>query len=392
MPRLTQVARDELPALAAETYLNTGGAGPLPRAAATAIAARVGQSLRVGRMSVAASTLMEEAHAAVRGRLADLLHAGPDEIALTSSVTSGLCQVIWGIDWRAGDEVVTTNLEHPGLTVPLGLVARRHGVRVRIVELASGGEDLEARVDAVCGPRTRMVAVSHVSWTTGARMDVEGAARAAGRVGALVLVDGAQGVGAVVTDPRALGADAYAFPAQKWLLGPEGLASLWVAREALDRISLTFGGMGSGTDHTGDGTLVLHPGARRFELGVQPEILIPGWTASLDWLGGLGDPPGSAGSFGWDWIARRTADVVAMARTVLDGAGATVLTPVGREAGLLTFTLPGLDAETAANALDAGGVVLRWVPQPRALRASFGFFTDRQDLARLAEGLDDLIG
>ena len=84
------------------------------------------------------------------------------------------------------------------------------------------------------GPRTRLVALSHVAWTTGAQMDVAGAARAARQVGAFVLVDGAQAIGAIPADPHLLGADAYAFPAQKWLLEPEGLGGLWVAQEALE--------------------------------------------------------------------------------------------------------------------------------------------------------------
>jgi selenocysteine lyase/cysteine desulfurase len=117
--------------------------------------------------------------------------------------------------------------------------------------------------------------------------------------------------------------DAYAFPAQEWLLGPEGLGGLWVARDALERIDLTFGGTGSGTAHGMDGvwtgSLTPHPDARKLEPGL-------------------------------------------------------------------------LDVDVAAATLEARGIVLRWVPQPRALRISVGFFNDEQDLARLADGLDDLTG
>ena len=77
--------------------------------------------------------------------------------------------VIWGIDWRPGDELVTTDLEHPGLSVPLAVAARRRGVRCASCDLADGSEDLEAAVARVAGPRTRLVALSHVAWATGAR-------------------------------------------------------------------------------------------------------------------------------------------------------------------------------------------------------------------------------
>ena len=79
-------------------------------------------------------------------------------------------------------------------------------------------------------------------------------------------------------------------------------------------------------------------------------------------------------------------------RSILEEAGATVLTPPGRTSGLLVFTLAGVDVEAAAATLEARGIVLRWVPQPRALRVSIGFFNDEQDMARLAAGLDDLTG
>lgn len=392
MSAFLQLVRAELPTVRGETYLNAGGAGPLPRCTVTAIQAAAEHALGQGRGSLSEYLAIEEARAHLRSQLADLIGGAASEIALTTSVTSGLCQTIWGLDWREGDEAITTNLEHPGLTVPLAVLARRRGVRIRTVELATGGEPLEERVAALAGPRTRLVALSHVAWTTGAQMDVAGAARAARQVGAFVLIDGAQGIGAIAAEPRLLGVDAYAFPAQKWLLGPEGLGALWVAQEALERIDLTFGGMGSGAAHGMDGSVALHPDARKLELGVLPEFLVPGWSASLDWLAGLRDEDEPQGLTGWEWAAQQTARSMAQARTVLGSAGATVLTPPGGAAGLLAFTLAGVDVEAATATLAARGIVLRWVPQPRALRISTGFFTDEHDLARLAAGLDDLTG
>jgi selenocysteine lyase/cysteine desulfurase len=76
----------------------------------------------------------------------------------------------------------------------------------------------------------------------------------------------------------------------------------------------------------------------------------------------------------------------------LQGVGATVVTPPGREAGRLSFTLDGVDPQDAAVRLEARGIVLRWVPEPRALRVSVGFFTTEDDLMRLATALDDLTG
>jgi L-cysteine/cystine lyase len=376
VPHDPSVVRSALPSLARETYLNTGAAGPLPRAAADAIALAARESAARGRKSPAAALAATARHDALRAAVGRVLGAPADEVALAASSTAAMNVAIWGIDWRRGDELVTTNLEHPGLSVPLAAAARRLGLRRRVLDLVDGTEDLEAAVAAVAGPRTRLVALSHVAWSTGARLDVEGAARAARAVGALTLVDGAQGAGAVPADPRRLGVDAYAVAGQKWLLGPEGLGALWVAPEAMARIDLTATGYGAGTEHTPRGEVVLHPGARRYEVSTIPEALVPGWLASLEWLERLG----------WDWVHARTAAAAAAARERLEALpGARVRTAPG--AGLVAFTLDGVDPEAASAALAARGVIVRWVPHPRALRVSAGFFTDEGDLERLGAAL-----
>jgi L-cysteine/cystine lyase len=368
--------RAALPCLARETYLNTGGAGPFPLPAAEAVENALRRAVNRGRMGAAAASEAEACEERLRGALARVLGAGgPDEVALAQSSTEAMNRVIWGIAWRPGDEAVTTSLEHPGLAVPMRAMARRLGVVLHVLALARGDEDLEAAVAAVAGPRTRLVALSHVAYGTGARMDVEGAARAAAAVGALTLVDGAQGVGALPTDARALGADAYALPAQKWLLGPEGMGALWLAPEALARVDLSFSGYSSGTGHRPDGTLDLHPGTPRLEVSTHPALLLPGWLAALGWLGGLGWPDVHAGTL-------RAAAAVRAALAAVPGV--SVLTPPGDQAGLVTFTIEGCEPAAACAAMAERGVIVRWLAYPPALRASAGFFTDAGDVERLA--------
>lgn len=383
VPRDLTGVRAELPSLAAEVYLNAGGSGPLPRRAAVAIGGAVDLGLGRGRLGPVASAENEEGAQRLRAAVGRLLGAPSREVALTGNSTSGLNAAIWGIDWRPGDEAITTPLEHPGLSVPLRVMAERTGATLRILDLADGSEDLEAAVAAAAGPRTRLVALSHVAYGTGAVLDVAGAARAARAVGALTVVDGAQGVGAIPTDPRALGADAYALPAQKWLLGPEGLGALWVRSESLDRIACTFSGYDTGTEHQPDGRVAIHPGARRFETSTPPEPLLPGWEASLAWLEELG----------WDWVHARVREAAAAARGRLEQiAGVRILTPAGDQAGLVTFVIRGVEPAAAYEALAAGGVVIRPVPHPAALRLSAGFYTDEADLERLEAGVRVLVG
>src|SRR5262249_48027763 len=122
--------------------------------------------------------------------------------------------------WRSEDEVLTSTVEHPGIVAPLHHLARRSGVSLRTVAP-------EAVAYAITD-HTRLVAVSHVSFSTGACLPIAEIASAARDTGALLLVDGAQAVGALPVDVHALDVDAYAFPGQKWLCGPEGTGALYV--------------------------------------------------------------------------------------------------------------------------------------------------------------------
>ena len=169
-----RAVRAQLPALAATTYLNSGAIGPLCLPAARALAEWAEAAPRRARGSLEGFGRISAQAAAVRAAAARLVGAGPETVALTANTTHGLNLAAWGIDWRPGDEIVTTALEHPGLPVPLAVVARRTGARLRVIGAERARGDLERAVAEVAGPRTRLVALSHVSWSTGAVLDVPG--------------------------------------------------------------------------------------------------------------------------------------------------------------------------------------------------------------------------
>ncbi len=373
--------RARLPTLASEIYLNTGGAGPLPDVAADAMRAMVDEQATRGRMSLGAGEDARERHSALRAAIAGVVGRPQAEIAIAQSSTHAMNAVIWGLGLRRGDVVVTTGMEHPGLAVPLAVATARVGARLKIVDAGDGSGPLEDVIAAACTTRTRLVALSHVSWMTGAVLDVAGAARAAAAVGAFTLVDGAQGAGAVPVDPAGWGVDAYAMPAQKWLLGPEGLGALWIREEHLETVAVVVTGFESGEDHGWDGSLTLHPDARRYEASTLPEILLAGWTASLGWLEALG----------WARVHEGTARAAEACREALAGVpGVCLDPPVSSESGLVAFSVPGHGSEHAAACLAARGVVVRPLPAPGGLRASCGFFTNAGDIERLVEGVAEL--
>src|SRR5919201_3296742 len=211
--------RAEFPVLVDRAYLNAGTCGPLPHAAVHATLEVLDQAGSEGRAREYMETLL-----ALRDRqrtaYAAALGAEPADVALTTCTSDGVVRVLAGLELGPGDEVLTAPDEHPGLLGPLASLRARRGVEVRAVAFA----DL---ADAV-GPRTRLVACSHVSWVTGA-VRPEGLAALDGDVP--VLLDGAQGAGAVPTDVEALGCAFYAGAGPKCLCGPVGTGMLWVHPE-----------------------------------------------------------------------------------------------------------------------------------------------------------------
>ncbi len=380
MPIDISRVRLDLPLLDDQVYLNTGGTGPLPRPVADAIHAAVAAQLGMARMGPEGVAVTERVLVDLRAATAALVGAAPDDLAITANTTTGLDIVIWGIDWNPGDHIITTELEHPGMSVPIAVAARRHGLRVTYLTRAEAELDLEGAIGRYAGPRTRLVGLSHVSWCTGAVLDVAGAARAAMATDAIVLVDGAQSVGAIAVDVAALGVDAYAFPAQKWLLGPEGVGALWIPAPTREVVDLTFAAYEAGTGHQPDGSLDLYPGARRYEISTPPLLLCHGWLAALAWLEEIG----------WEDIFRATRVNQALARDALsDLAEIDIITPPGDHAGLLVFGVPG-DPEAAFRRVLGHGVCLRWLVAPPALRASIGFFASESDIDALRAGVRSL--
>ena len=239
----------------------------------------------------------------------------------------------------------------------------RRGVEIRTAPFAE-------LADAV-GPRTRLVACSHVSWVTGA-VRPEGLAELGDDVP--VLLDGAQGVGAVPTDVEALGCAFYAGAGQKWLCGPVGTGMLWVApqwRERLAPLGTTYINLadaGAGLD------AVPQPDARRHDAAAISAEIVAGAVAAHDVLAACG----------WEAVHARATSLAATLAQRLVESGRTVA-PRGS-----TTLVSWEDDDPAATRgrLAEAGVVVRDLPGTPYLRASVGAWNDERDLERLLEALD----
>lgn len=344
--------RDAFPVLSHSAYLNAGTYGPLPSVAAAASAAADDQAVGDGRCGIYGSRLAA-GREELREAYADVLGANKSDVALTSCTSEGIVRVLAGLAFEPGDEIVTADDEHPGLAGPLSALAEQYRVVLKKVPLA--------QVPFAVGPRTRLVACSHVSWTTGAV-----AAPELADLNVPVLYDGAQAAGAIEVDLERLGASFYAAPGQKWLCGPEGLGMLWLSPEWHERLAMrgpTY------LNFADPGNAELHQDARRFDAPVQSAPLVAGALAAYALLRAEGLPNVWArGILAAGQLEDRLASLG------LDVAPRGLSTLVSWRTA---------DAVAERQRFASGGVIVRDIPGTGLLRASVGAWNDETDLDRL---------
>lgn len=354
--------RAAFPVLERLAYLNAGTDGPVPADAVIASHEEVEREAREGRLRAHFDRRFELIDLQ-RAAYAGLLGCSPADVALSTCTSEGIATVVGGLDLRAGDEVVTSDQEHPGVLGALQAVREVRGATITMAPFA--------RVHEAVGPRTRLVVTSHVSWVGGevappqlAELDDD----------VPVLLDGAQGVGAIPVDVGALGADAYAGAGQKWLCGPDGTGMLFVSEAFRERLPtlrrtyLNFADAGQGLDAQ------LHPDARRFDT---PSLAAESQAFALA-------AHDTLAAFGWARVHERAADLAATLAQHLAEAGREV-TPRGRST-LVSWTSE--DSEGDRERLAARGVAVRDIPGRGLLRASVGAWNDPSDLERLLDALE----
>jgi L-cysteine/cystine lyase len=374
-----ETVRSGMPSARQAVYLNAGTWGPLPTRAADAVRRRVDAVESHGRIGSARYADFDGIRTAARAAFAESMSTDPARIALTHSTSGAMNLVLGGLAFAPGDEIVTTDNEHPGLLEPLEALGRRYGIEIRVAEVLNGGDPLDA-VASLIGPRTRLVALSHVLWANGRVLPLREISAAAHTAGAPVLADGAQGVGAIDVDPAALGVDAYAGPGQKWLCGPNGVGFLWVADGFEDRFEVAAPSYYT-RDFRTEGA-PFWPGARRHDGASLTTSALAGLAAAVGFRREL---------VGWSEGASQMADVRARCVELLSEVpGVTIQADSEGAAPLLAFTVDGTSAEDLVTALERNGVLARSLPGLDWVRLSLGYWVSEGDLERLAATLRSL--
>jgi len=341
-----------------------------------------------------AHTLGERASAAyehARRVVQRLLHApSADEIVFVSGCTAAINLVARGFGDRhitAGDEIIVSELEHHSNLIPWQELCARQGARLRTIPLDEQGQ---LRMDAyasLLGPRTRLVAVAHVSNALGTVNPIREITRLAHAAGALVLVDGAQAVARCSVDVHELGSDFYAFSGHK-LYGPFGIGVLYARRELLDATAPVSSGGGMvesvGAEHSS-----FAPVPRKLEAGTPNLAGAAGLGRAIEWLQALG----------LGRVEAHERELLAYARGVLGALPGVRLVGTAEQAlGVVSFVLEGVHPHDISTVLDQSGVavraghhcaqpVMRRFAVPATVRASFAAYNTRADVDALAAGL-----
>ena len=384
--------RDLLPALANKTYFNYGGQGPLPDPSLEAITASWRTIQALGPFTSAVWPFVEAQVAAVRSRLAAACGVGPHRIALTENVTSGCVLPLWGLQWQAGDELLISDCEHPGVVAACQELARREGLSLAVLPVMapscqSAAAELDGAIfdalEQALTPRTRMVVLSHLLWNTGAVMPIAQVAerlRGHGRQPWL-LVDAAQSMGSIPVAEAAAAADIYAFTGHKWLCGPEGLGGVALSERLLQQAQPTLIGWRS-LRHEGSAGSLWHGDARRFEVATSCVPLLAGLASSMDLLNDAG-----SAEMRLTLIRERSGQLWHGLQQI---SSIETLLQVPPPAGLVSFKLTGSGGpspEALVAQLGERAIWLRSLDDPHCLRACTHITTTAAEVELLLAAL-----
>ncbi len=378
-----QRIRQEMPAATSRIYLNNGTFGPMPTHVVQAMQERLQYELQNGRLGTQAFEMMKAVYSEARTRVAHLLNADVQEIALTDNTGEGMNIVSYGLNWREGDEVITTNHEHISALAPLYQLRDRYGIVIRVADLGPlADRPVLETIEPLVTARTRMIVLSHVTWTTGVVLNIAAVNHLGHERGIPVLIDGAQSAGDIPIDVKALDVDFYAIPMQKWLCGPDGTGALYVNRKSQHYITSTYVGYWS-VKHEPGIEWELEDFAQRFELGGRQTAALAGQATVLRWM---------EESVEYEWLFERIKTLSTYTFNALKQVPKIkMLTPQAGTSGLIGFTLGELDVTEVVQRLHGEhNIYIRNIPSTNSLRVSTGFYNTEEEIDTLVQALSKM--
>ncbi|OGS49430.1 MAG: cysteine desulfurase [Erythrobacter sp. RIFCSPHIGHO2_12_FULL_63_10] len=372
-------------------YLDTAATAQKPRQVIDAVVRALGEDYAtVHRGVYARSAEMTLAYEAARRRVARFIGGREEEVVFTRGATEAINLVAqsWGAqNLEPGDRILLSTLEHHSNIVPWQMIAARTGAQIDVCPLTHDHRiDLDA-AQATLTERHKLVALAHVSNVLGSTLDCARAAELAHAVGAKLLLDGCQAASRLTVDVAALGCDFYVFSAHK-LYGPTGIGALWARPEILEAMPPYQGG-GSMIDRVTFDHTTYAPPPQRFEAGTPAITEALGLHAAIDYIDAIGR----------DAIHAHETMLVGRLRTALGARNDVTLFGPADSAGIVSFAMDGVHPHDLATILDEANVAIRaghhcaqplmdHLGVPATARASFGLYSNEQDIEALLDGLE----
>ena len=373
-------------------YLDTAATAQKPQAVIDAMTRALGVDYAtVHRGVYGRSAQMTLGYEAARRRVAEFIGAkGEDEVVFVRGATEAINLVAasWGMaQIGEGDRIVLSMLEHHSNIVPWQMVAERTGAQIDVCPLTEDGRIDLGALEAMMTPRTRLVALAHVSNVLGSVLDARAAADIAHSVGAKLLLDGCQAAPRMALDMAALGCDFYALSGHK-LYGPTGIGVLWAREEILGAMPPWQGG-GAMIDRVTFEKTTYAPPPQRFEAGTPIITEAIALHAAIDYVAALGP----------DRLFAHEAGLARQLRDELRALNSVMLFGPEESAGIVSFAIEGVHPHDLGTILDEENVAIRaghhcaqplmdHLGVPATARASFGLYSDENDIAALLRGIE----
>jgi cysteine desulfurase/selenocysteine lyase len=375
-------------------YLDNGASAQKPNVVIDAInTAYAAEYANVHRGLHTLSTIATEKYEGVRAKIARFLNVpSEDSIILNSGTTEGINMVSYG--WaaprmQAGDEIILSIMEHHANIVPWHFLRERLGVVIKWVDVDSNGDLDSDAVLAAITPKTKLIAVTHMSNVLGTVIDVKAICAGAKAKGVPVLIDGSQSAVHMPVDVTDIGADFYAITGHK-LYGPSGSGAIYVAPERMAEMRPFLGGGDMIRDVTRD-AVTYNDAPMKFEAGTPGIVQTIGLGVALDYMMDVG----------MDAIAAHEADLCAYARGRLDGLNwLSVQGQSATKGAIFSFIIDGAaHAHDISTVLDKKGVAVRagthcamplmeHMGVGATCRASFAMYNTREEVDVLIDALE----
>lgn len=375
--------RANFPLTKDRVYLNNGTFGPSPFLVVKTLEetlAKINTTGEYGHTDTA------------RDRIAEFVGVKSSEISLTHNTTEGINIVTWGLDLKEGDEVIISLHEHVGNALPWLNRAKLDGIVLKPFEPAATQTENIDRIKKLITPKTRVVAVPHITCTTGLVFPIKEISELAKERGIFTAIDGAHGAGTFDLDLKELGCDFYATCCHKWMLGPAGTGFLYIKEELLDSLQAYQVGAYSDTGwdlYSNPPELKGYvPTAHRFDYGTQSTALYEGVAAAADFHALIGKAKVEA-------RIRELNDYLYIGLEELS-AKLTILTPKEKASRIcmVTFKPKGWEYREFAKAVSKEGFRIRVVPESKldVIRVSTHIYNSKEEIDRFLDVIKNTLG